>query len=882
MKRIVPILALAAALHAEDLLTGYHQAAISHAGPGEWRVPVEPVWVYAYPTLRLTYRARGLPQSDFAVLTLRPGSVGPVTPGATNPENPFVAGMPVPVVVARHLVADNARHTVEIDLRGKLRTPQIDELRFAVPPSAHIDIESLEFRGTAELLPCDGGLPLPPHATRLAVTGGAGCGSSRGTSLRGKETLLVAGDRRPGRTLYLSLFPHFANVAMFAAGRDPEKTRVKDSHETADFLVRLHYTDGAVEEQYPLSVESRRHLLVNRKPALYTVELDPARPLASAELMDRSPHAQFLLHFAAISPEAGPQSIEEFPVSTIKRTRPPAAPDFTVSYRITGAPPDAIQASLTNPNTPDGHRAALEVKNVSAEAREFTLTFPAATIRPGGPAAGIYYLFPRQGAVIASEDRTLEAPYNAAFPLQFVDVFSPQANSGAAVVVRDTTARGKTFRLRKTGPAVDVEIDYLVRLGPGETWRPPQAQITAHGGDWHEGFAVYRKWLASWYKPLGPRPAWLRTAFWARRDYPVGGTGKLFDVRHGRYTYDRLLSDGRAFGGIDFIDISGWAMSDKAGRVGDYPIELGGVDDLRRNVSLGLKDGIPTGLYFEGYLIDKRSKVGLAQDGRWQLIDKKGQGAWWTGGDPTELFVCPYVPEWQKYLSRRVAAVARDTSADGVYLDEFGFGRMRCYSADHGHPVGVETMAGEIQMAKTVRQALAAAGRQDTMLYIEETPPDAAAPYYDAAFCYNFPNADLQLSPLKLNLSRFAFPDIRLWDMLSIGIDPRVLPQEDFRLSLWHGNGLWLKGHSETWYGDDLMQLIRRARTLLRSHSAAFAGPAEPLIESPHPAVFINRFGQGAQTVYTLFNASYRTARFRFQGQERVLAPRDVDVIAAN
>jgi hypothetical protein len=312
--------------------------------------------------------------------------------------------------------------------------------------------------------------------------------------------------------------------------------------------------------------------------------------------------------------------------------------------------------------------------------------------------------------------------------------------------------------------------------------------------------------------------------------------------------------------------------------VGDYPIELGGVEDLRNNVATGLKANIPTGLYFEGYLIDRNSKVGSRNGPAWQLIDEKRQGAWWKGGSP-ELFVCPYVREWQQFLSGRVAAVARDTGVDGVYLDEFGFGRMRCYSASHGHAQGVETLPGEIEMAKAVRRALDAAGRGGTMLYIEETPPDAAAPYYDAAFCYNMPSADQRLSPLKLNLSRFAFPDIRLWDMLSIGIDPRVLSGEDFRLSLWHGNGVWLKGHSDTWYGSDLLAFIRRAHSILKENAGAFGGIAEPLVDSPHPAVCINRFTGGGKTVHTLFNASYRTVRFQFGGEERTLGPREVDVV---
>jgi hypothetical protein len=872
------LLLLALPVAAADLLTGYRLASKQFAGPGEWRTPLDPVWVYAYPKLTLRYRASNLPKTDTPVLTLRPGSVGPVTPGATNPENPFVAGMPVTAVMARDLVADGVVHSLEVDLSGKMRTPQIDEIRTALPPGARLEVESLEFRGAGDLLPCTGGPQLPARAAKLQGLAEEHCGKTPATTLRGAETIRIRGNGRRGRTLYLSLFPHFTTVTAFAADQPPEKFRARESSETADFIVRLRYEGGPAEEQYPLSVDERRHVLVNRKAALYAVELDPGRTLIDADLVDRSVHAQFLLYAAGISPDAPPSSVEELPAGKPVDGRPVAPPDISASYKVDGAPADAIRAQFSEG---PGRRLSLEVRNTGTEARDLVVTFPRVSIRPAGPAEGIYYLFPRQGAVIGRADRTLEANYNAIFPLQFVDVFSPTANGGAAVIVLDEAARGKRFRLVKTGTTVEVAVEYRVRLGPGETFRPPDAQITAHGGDWHEGLAAYRAWVASWYKPAGPRPAWLRKAFWARRDYPVGGSGKLYDVRRNRYTYGDLIRDGAAFGGIDFIDISGWAMSETSGRVGDYPIELGGADDLRRNVAIGDGAGIPTGLYFEGYLIDKRSKIGLRQNGRWQMIDAKGQGAWWKGGTATEFFACPYVRDWQKYLATRLAEVARETGVSAIYLDEFGFGNKRCYSADHGHAPGAETVPGEVEMAREVRRALAAAGRPETVLYIEETPPDASAPYYDAAFCYNLPNADRKLSPLKLNLWRFVFPDIRLWDMLSTGIDPRALPAEDFRLSLWHGNGVWLKGHSETWYGEPLMAFLRCAHGLLKENADALNGVAEPLVASPNPSVFINRFTGGGRTVYTLFNASYRTARLTFAGRDLVMPPREVEVVQA-
>jgi hypothetical protein len=433
------------------------------------------------------------------------------------------------------------------------------------------------------------------------------------------------------------------------------------------------------------------------------------------------------------------------------------------------------------------------------------------------------------------------------------------------VIVRDTAARGKHFRLTRAGGAVRVEVEYRIRLAPGETMRFPEVEVVFHGGGWREGFNAYRAWVKSWYQPRGPRPEWAKRAFWARRDYPLGGSGHLFHVRENRYAFDDLLADAQSLGGADFIDISGWALSNSVGRVGDYPIELGGAADLAKNIGAA---GVPTGLYFEGYLADKASKTGRRAAPAWQIIDENGSPRWWTGG--AELFVCPYVAE-----------VAQETGAAAVYLDEFGFGNKRCYATTHGHAPGVGTMEGELEMVRAVRRELAAAGRASTMLYIEETPPDAAAPYYDAAFCYALPMARVPPGAVKLNLWRFVFPDVRLWDMVSLGVHPRALPAEDMRLSLWHGNGAWLKGHVETWYGEENLAFLRRAHELLLRHADAFAGQAEPLVASPNPEVWINRFEGKTETVFTLFNASYRTVRMTFEGREVTIGPREVEVVAS-
>lgn len=872
---LLPPLLLALTITALDAeaLVGYKAEAIELSGPVARREAVDPIWVYAYPTLKLRYRASGALGDDEAVLTLSPGSVGPVTPGATNPENPFVEGMPIVVVRGRDLTADGESHALEIDLSDKARTPQIDELRWSLPEGASLVVEELTFVGGSDLLPGDPPA-LPPNATAWTVEGPVAAGAWRGTTTRGAETIRFQGEPRAGRSFLMVVSPHFVNVGRFAKGP------AKESRETAEVIARIHYEDGGWDEQYPLSVAERRHVLINKTPALYALELDPDRPLKSVELLDQSPHVQLFVAAGGISDEAAPESLESLPANSPRSPgEANSPPEIALDYRL-GTPETNVVADVSTSSDPKGRRGSLTLKNEGDKAVDFALTFPSATIKAADDPDDVAYLFPRRGTIISTEERTLEAPYNAAFPLQFVDVFAPKANRGAALIVEDVEGIEKTFRLKKAGADVVVEVDYQIRLEPGESWRAPEARLVFHGGDWREGFNAYRDWVSTWSKPATPRPAWLREAFWARRDYPVGGSGKLFDVEKGRYTFDALIDDGRAFGGIDFIDISGWAMTEDRGRVGDYSIDLGGPADFARNIAEAREKGIPTGLYFEGYLIDKRSKIGEELIEGSQLIDQNGEGRWWRGGEATEFFACPYEPKWRAFLARRVAEVVAETGAEAVYLDEFGFGGKRCFSDNHGHRPGVDTLRGELEAAAAVRRALEAAGAGGTMLYIEETPPDAAAPHFDAAFCYAIPYSDPGQTPLRLNLWRFAFPDVRLWDMVSIGINPRALSAEEIRLSLWHGNGLWLKGDSRTWYGEKTLAWIREAHAALKTHAEAFAGPAEPLVASPHPSVFINRFGDGPKTVHTLFNASYRTARFSFQGRDYVLAPRDVTVAA--
>lgn len=186
---------------------------------------------------------------------------------------------------------------------------------------------------------------------------------------------------------------------------------------------------------------------------------------------------------------------------------------------------------------------------------------------------------------------------------------------------------------------------------------------------------------------------------------------------------------------------------------------------------------------------------------------------------------------------------------------------------------------GEIAMAKDVRAALDSAGQNHTILYAECLPVDTAAPYFDALFDYSLPASQPTSYDVKLNLWRFAFPATRRWDMLTAGVEPHLLSAEDFRLAVWNGDGAWLKGRSDTWYGTTILAQLRHQRPFLLAHAAAFSGQAEPMVSSPDPRVLINCFSTPNDTVYTLFNRSYGTVHVHFRGTDLTIAPRDVAML---
>ncbi len=937
-------------------------------GAARWVHTTEPVWLGEYPRLQMRYRAGGLVQRG-TLVSLRPGSVGPVTPGAANPENPFAKGMPVSAVEASELHADGAWHVLETDLSARLVNPRCDQIVITLEAGSSLELDYIRFvarsgakaarvpaealttarrapAGRFRALDLDGSANTTARAAleQLDIQAQpwlgpevwfAGLpfrtGSACATTLRGREVLTVP-LKTGASEIYL-----LAATRLAGAEFDPKR----GAGEAERLVAELEYEDGTVDQIFPYDVAAGTHRIVDR---LVTAWLVPARPgtaLRRLRLRDRA--ANFLVALLGVTLNTGrpllsdvawgPSRALHTPVQAVSPQ--PARVSASVRggivaldnryYRCefdarAGLKPVRLDHKLAGPllagsaeplvdlgtsltllEVKAEGRAAVatysagplvvrvrlevddspelglgvELNNAGSRVVELPLRFPNLGPLAVGGALQTHYLFPRAAAVFGWEPAELEEDYSSAFPLQFMDLYNPRQGAGIYLLVKDLDLAPKRFRLAKTsvGAAMSVSYSYRVRgsaqwqhlrLEPGESFRSPAIAAGFHTGGWRAALEAYRGWVRTWYRPASPRKAWFEAIYNCRRDYPLGGSGMLFDVRGNHYTFERLIEEGaREFGGIELVDISGWAYSEQYGRVGEYTrYELGGLEDFRRGIAAARRLGVPTGLYLEGYLIDVRSQIGRTRARQWQIRARNQEPLAWNGA-PTEIFMCPRVADWQDWMAGTYATVAAQTGAQAFYIDEFGFSRpdRACYNPAHTHPPGATVAWGEREMMKKIREALDTVDR-GAAIYIEEMPPDANAPYADGAFCYAINRADERRSPGAINLFRFVFPDFKLFDMVSEGIDARAMTTADIKKSFFHGNGVWLKGHARSWYPSEVREFIRRAHAVLRAHSGAFQSQdAEPLVATLNPAVLANRFSTASETVYTLYNESYRTVR---------------------
>ena len=564
-------------------------------------------------------------------------------------------------------------------------------------------------------------------------------------------------------------------------------------------------------------------------------------------------------------------------------------------YNVTQAP--GVQA-LLRAELGAGPEAAFEVAFTNGSAQPVPLGFAGPTLGNfclGDALAGNYYLLPKCGAAFHNGPCQFRERYcGHDMPLQFISVVNPAAGEGLYLRTEDTNDTWRSYCLRKGAQGVSFGLDYPAEpLAPGAARRSSRTLLGVGGGDWREGFAAYRRWLQTWYRPAAPRQPWFREVFNFRQHF-LWSNEPLYDRATGELHLERALAEAQAqFGGLEYLHLFDWGNCGKFGRIygrtGDYPpfdLIRGGGEALRSALAGVQAQGVRTGLYIEGYLLDERGPLGQAHGHAWQLVRANGERARWP--QSTELFMCPSVPAWREVQASTYAARVRELGVDGMYVDEFGFANATkdCYSHEHGHAVPAYAVPAERDYMRLLRERVDAT-RAGVALYGEESPCDVNSQFQDGSFTYSMAMAARTTTLAPLNLLRFALPDFKTFEILSCD-KPTGSWASGVQWVFFNGEGLWLEGPAADWFAPATLAAIRKCHAILREHRDAFTSAAPvPLVPTEAGGVFANLFPAGGKRVFTFYNSRHRTftgevlrlphaagARYHDAWNERDIQPR--------
>lgn len=485
----------------------------------------------------------------------------------------------------------------------------------------------------------------------------------------------------------------------------------------------------------------------------------------------------------------------------------------------------------------------------------------------GGNSDEIYQLFPRQGEMANNMDSiSYSEIYSGNFPFQFMDIYR-MGHGGLMLQTLDISNYPKKYFLERNKNVLSMGVIYREKiLAPGESWTLPPAELKVHKGDWHEAFNEYRNWLSATLKPVTVRKDWFRDVYNFRQTFLYNNSGEIgaHDLKTGKVDLISKVTESLdAFGGVDYLHLFDWGQTPDQGRCGDYaPWYYLNKAELQAQIKQVKALGIPVGLYHEGYLLSLESEVCKEYGVDWQMLDthlrryaRFGDGYY---------YPCPLVEEWREYIANTVKRSSEELEANGVYIDQFGFGwQYGCYNPTHGHDVLHTSVNSEMQVYAEagLMNHIKSKISEDVVTYTEECPTDISTQYQDGSFTYTICQGrdSARHNPSVVNLARFAFPDYKLFEILHID-DPIGHDTIGIKHVFFNGEGIWLSGplSDPKWFPEDVRQTIRKCYSILKAHKDAFRSMQPiPLVDTTQPDfIYANYFPTEKKRVWTLFNAS--------------------------
>ena len=565
-------------------------------------------------------------------------------------------------------------------------------------------------------------------------------------------------------------------------------------------------------------------------------------------------------------------------------------------------PDPALRATLTAAIEQEGLRLGLSLANAGTEPLDFKLAFPhLAGLTASGTPSSDYYFFPWGGGIIADRPALIRRGYGDHEALyQLMDLFSPERGGGLYIRADDREGWHKTLALRKhvpgageedgqrtylltedeykwTNPLDPVEgtgfaYEYLRRTRePGHDFRPADAVLAAHPGDWHVAMRAYADWAHRVWR-FRPYPSRLRTI----HHMIAAGWGQDVLFRDGKYRTDFIQPN------TDCIELMSWwewsplgpwstpfdkihtVLSDALYRMwepyfvkdpvtgqtmwnnqpGDYDgynARFGGLPAFRGAIQTYRDMGAFVTLYTDPIRCDDASKIGQAHGRDWGVV-----GA---DGEPVRSYevwnMCHDVAEYRQWVADTMKRVMRETGADGIRLDEYGHRGWACFSKLHQHtfaePGVTQWQKAIAETTRLVREGMDEVS-PGSVLTTEHPGYDYLMQFIDGCITYDLTVQATPLRPLECDAQRFYFPECKAYELDHQSAD--LASKKKF----------WNAVESFGRYYPAIMYAI-----LKENEDAYQTRECEPLVPTLLRYVYANRFSGGGKTIYHLYNATGHT-----------------------
>lgn len=476
-----------------------------------------------------------------------------------------------------------------------------------------------------------------------------------------------------------------------------------------------------------------------------------------------------------------------------------------------------------------------------------------------------------------------------AYFVQFMDAYNPAAGYGLELMTHNQDGIMMDYGLHKTASGLRYYVQYPAQwqmMAPGESRTLSETSLLLHTGDWHQALNLYRKWCATWHRPVkGGNLDWWRNSWIVRNEF----FNKTYDWVHPvylpqkdafRFDAIRRLAQ-RRWGEIpDIFHMWGWnrpplypgekprrSTPDANYADGEFLPEnyLAGPVRLKAVVEEQQAKGTRMSFYTIPSYLPKASPLGRSIGAEVTQILGNGQPL----EDDQCYFPCPWA-----WTDRFVSACVRAQKALGfnaLYIDISPFPRdYACYSTKHGHSVPLNVNLASRRILKRLREELpegVALWHEDPACDIDTQWSSGSLTYYHVSGSENrAPNYGAStraplLMPPRQSIIRYAFPHYKMF-VIPVGLTSSSMVMRYYHAPFFNGEGIF--DSTTGLYNERTILVMRKAITIQREHSDAFLSASpEPLVETEAAGIYANRFSSpnGRKCLWTLYNGRYETFR---------------------